>query len=372
MSTSPPSKILRKDPVAEPAIETGAAEPIRVMLVDDSLTVRTVFKRMIDREQDLTIVATAGTAEQALLSLRSQVADVILLDLEMPGMGGLEALPKLIERSNNAQILVVSSLTDHGAEATLTALSMGAADTMLKPRPGGFDDDYRDALLEKVRALGGQEGTRTPAPKKPASKAASKKASKRPEVVAIGASTGGIHALNIFLRALPTKFDLPILITQHLPDSFVPVFARQIELAAGRETVLADEGVTVQPGRIIIAPGNGHMNVRKSGSQIVTSLSYESVSSGCMPSVDPMFKSCVDAFEGRVAAVLLSGMGRDGTIGANMVAEAGGIVLAQDEASCAVWGMPRTVSEEGTAIATAPPQELAAHLEKYAAVPAWQ
>ena len=372
MSARPPSKILRKDPIAQPSGADSKAAPIRVMLVDDSLTVRTVFKRMIDREPDLTITATAGTAEQALMSLRSQIADVILLDLEMPGMGGLEALPKLLERSNNAQILVVSSLTDRGAEATLTALSMGAADTMLKPRPGGFDDEYRDALLEKVRALGGQEGKSTAAPKKTPLKAVSKAASKRPEVVAIGASTGGIHALNLFLRALPAEFDLPILITQHLPDSFVPVFARQIEMAAGRETVLADEDVAVQPNRIIIAPGNGHMNLRKSGTQVVTSLSYEAVTSGCMPSVDPMFKSCVQAFDGRVAAVLLSGMGRDGTAGANMVAEAGGIVLAQDEESCAVWGMPRTVSEEGTAIVTAPPEKLAAHLEKYAAVPAWQ
>ena len=330
---------------------------VRVMVIDDSLTVRTVFSRMIDRQADLAVIAQSGTAEQALMVLRSTKVDVILLDLEMPGMGGLEALPKILETARGTQVLVVSSLTTDGAEATLSALQMGAADTMLKPRPGGFNDDYRTSLLGKIRALGGKPAPATEAaapiaPPRP-------RTAKPPRVVAIGASTGGIHALNLFLRRLPVSFELPILITQHLPESFIPVFARQMETAANREAVLADEGVVIAPRRIVIAPGHGHMIVRRSGKDFVTGLAHHPVKSGCRPSVDPMFETLAEAYDGHVAAVLLSGMGRDGTEGAEAIAAAGGAVYAQNEATCAVWGMPRAVSERGIACAVCPPEDLA-------------
>lgn len=350
---------------AEMRASSGA---VRVMLVDDSLTVRTVFSRMIDRESDLAVVAEAGTAEKALFTLRSTQVDVILLDLEMPGMGGLEALPMLLEAASGAHVLVVSSLTEDGAEHTLTALSIGAADTMLKPRPGGFNDDYRDALLTKIRALGGREtesGGTTSSQTGANDAVPTGRSPRAPRIVAIGASTGGIHALNLFLRRLPHDFDLPILITQHLPESFIPVFARQMELAAGREAVLAEDGTAIRRGRIVIAPGNGHMTARRigepsaAGSGVVTAIAHDPAPSGCMPSVDPMFESLAVAFDGHVAAVLLSGMGRDGTLGAEKVHCAGGTVYAQDEASCAVWGMPRSVSERGLARAVCPPEGLA-------------
>ena len=358
--------VLRTDR-AEPGLgvissQKPAPGSVRVMVIDDSLTVRTVFSRMIDREADLAVVAQAGTAEQALMVLRSSKVDVVLLDLEMPGMGGLEALPQILQTGGGAQVLVVSSLTADGAEATVSALRMGAADTMLKPRPGGFNEDYRGNLLGKIRALGGK----TPAPETTAGNASKPFALplrqadlKRPKVVAIGASTGGIHALNLFLRRLPASFELPILITQHLPESFIPVFARQMENAANREAVLANEGVAIRPRRIVIAPGNGHMIVRRSGGEIVTGLAHHPVKSGCRPSVDPMFETLADAYDGHVAAVLLSGMGRDGTEGAERIAAAGGAIYAQNEATCAVWGMPRAVAERGIACAVCPPEELA-------------
>ncbi len=345
---------------------------VRVMVIDDSLTVRTVFSRMIDREADLAIVAHAGTAEQALMVLRSTNVDVVLLDLEMPGMGGLEALPAILEAARGGKVLVVSSLTADGAEATLSALQMGAADTMLKPRPGGFDEDYRGSLLGKIRALGGKAPPFTARPLPVSRAPATRGAPKRPKVVAIGASTGGIHALNLFLRRLPSSFGLPILITQHLPDSFIPVFARQMETAANREALLADEGVALAPGRIIIAPGHGHMIVRKNGTQIVTGLAHHPVRSGCRPSVDPMFETLAEAYDGEVAAVLLSGMGRDGTEGAERIAATGGGVYAQDEATCAVWGMPRAVAESGIACAVCPPEELADKIVAAAGVASWR
>lgn len=346
---------------------------VHVMVIDDSLTVRTVFSRMIDREADLAIVAQAGTAEQALMVLRSTRVDVILLDLEMPGMGGLEALPKILELGRGAQVLVVSSLTADGAEATLSALQMGAADTMLKPRPGGFNEDYRSGLLGKIRALGGKApAVQLPAPAARSPLAAPRATPKRPKIVAIGASTGGIHALNLFLRRLPASFELPILITQHLPESFIPVFARQMETAANREAVLAGDGVAVTPRRIVIAPGHGHMIVRRRGADVVTALVDHPVKSGCRPSVDPMFETLADVYDGHVAAVLLSGMGRDGTEGAERIAAAGGGIYAQDEASCAVWGMPRAVSEQGIACAICSPEELADRVVAAAGAAPWR
>ena len=348
--------------------ETPPKRVVRIMIVDDSLTVRTVFTRMLQREDDMRLVTTANTAERGIEALASHEVDVIMLDLEMPGMGGIEALPKLQKAAPKAQILVISSLTADGAEHTVKALSLGAADTMLKPRPGGFNDEYRDTLLGKIRALAGVDAA---AAKPVAPVAPPKRLGKRPQVVAIGASTGGIHALNLFLRKVPENFELPILITQHLPDSFIPVFAKQMEMAARRPAVLADEGVEIRKGQIVIAPGHGHMVVRKSGGRHVCGLAYHPVKSGCMPSVDPMFETLAEAYEGQVAAVLLSGMGRDGTEGAQAIAAAGGSIFAQNAETCAVWGMPRAVTEMGLAAAVLPPEELAEKVLSSAGADAW-
>ena len=353
--------------------DTSASEApdtrIKVMLVDDSLTVRTVFSRMLAKEADLNVVASASTAERGLDELRAHSVDVILLDLEMPGMGGLEALPKILELSPATKVLVISSLTAEGAEHTVEALRMGAADTMLKPRPGGFNDDYRDQLLGKIRALKGiapEDAARAVA------RPAVRRAGKHPQMIAIGASTGGIHALNLFLRKLPKDFELPILITQHLPSSFIPVFARQMEVASGREAILADDGVEIRRGNLIIAPGHGHMTVHRKGGRFVTGLAYHPVKSGCMPSVDPMFETLAEACDGEVAGVLLSGMGRDGTDGAEAIVKAGGSIYAQDAHSCAVWGMPRAVTEMGLASAALPPEELAEAVLASAGAQAWR
>ncbi|WP_247712194.1 chemotaxis-specific protein-glutamate methyltransferase CheB [Qipengyuania qiaonensis] len=362
--------LLRSDSSVADTPRKLCADPVRVMIVDDSLTVRTVFSRMIKLEHDMSVVATASTAESGIAELAAANPHVMLLDLEMPGMGGIEALPKILEAAPETKVLVISSLTADGAEATVKALSLGAADTMLKPRPGGFNDDYRSNLLGKIRALKGikpEEAARVVA-----TAPLTRSATKAPQVVAIGASTGGIHALNLFLRQVPKNFDLPILITQHLPASFIPVFANQMEMAADRQTVLADEGVEIQRGRIYIAPGHGHMVVRKSAGRHVLGLAYHPVKSGCTPSVDPMFETLAEAFDGHVAGVLLSGMGRDGTEGAQSIVAAGGTVFAQNAETCAVWGMPRAVTELGLAAAVLPPAELADKLIASAGASAWK
>jgi two-component system chemotaxis response regulator CheB len=367
-----------KHPLKNKPHKDRGGKPVRVMIVDDSLTVRTVFSRMIEGDPALSLVTTASNAERAIALLREKPVDVILLDLEMPGMGGLEALPRILSTASNAQVLVVSSLTEDGAEHTLAALSMGAADTMPKPRPGGFDDAYRASLLAKIHALGGLDSeprsTEISAaqPSAPVNSAVESHHRKTPEVVAIGASTGGIHALNIILRGLPRKFDLPILVTQHLPASFIPVFARQVEMAAARRAVIADDGTEIRRGEIAVATAHGHMVIDRQGDRLIARTSNSPARSGCLPSVDPMLASLAHSTRGHAIGVILSGMGRDGVEGAAELAASGGIILAQDAESSAVWGMPGAVAKAGLASAILPPERLLKEVLAIAGVSAWR
>lgn len=344
--------------------------PIHIMVVDDSMTARTVFSRIITDEDDMMLIAEAATAEEALEILSVSTVDVILLDLEMPGMGGLHALPKMIAAAPEARIMVVSTLTVEGAEPTVAALSLGAADTLAKPRPGAFDRDYRDRLLGKIRALGGtalQAAIPTAERKRPAAplRGVSRE---RPHVLAIGSSTGGIHALGQLFSALPAKIGVPILVTQHLPSSFMDAFARQLRNASGRPAVLAHEGSALLPDQILIAPGHAHVTVVERGGHYKIKLDTAPAASGCMPSVDPMLASIADAMGPHALGVILSGMGRDGTEGAHKVAAAKGTIFAQDEASCAVWGMPGSVAMAGLASAILPPDQIAGRVAQCAKV----
>lgn len=336
------------------------------MIVDDSLTVRTILQRMVTSDPSMRIVGTASSAERAIAQLGNTPADVVLLDLEMPGIGGLMALPTILKTAGNAQVLVVSSLTVDGAEATISALSMGAADTLLKPRPGEFSEDYRGQLLSKIRALGIVSGETakdnsdirpSASDRSPQRTAAAR--GKRPEVLAIGASTGGIHALNVMLRRVTPDFDLPIVITQHLPASFVPVFARQIESACARRTVIAENGTEIRRGEVVIANGHGHMVVRRVGNRLVTAVSREPARSGCMPSVDPMLSSLARACNGQALAIILSGMGTDGLHGARELSDLGGTIYIQDAETSAVWGMPGAIAKADLASLIASPEKLA-------------
>ena len=178
-------------------------------------------------------------------------------------------------------------------------------------------------------------------------------------LLAIGASTGGIHALGTFFTALPDRIGVPILVTQHLPPAFMTVFARQLSLAAKREAVVAEDGTDLLPDRIVVAPGEAHLLVDEVNGKLVARLLKTKVASGCMPSVDPMLSSAAAVLGCGALGVILTGMGRDGAEGARRLVEAGGLVMAQDEASSAVWGMPRAVADAGLACAILPPEKLA-------------
>src|SRR5688572_14864800 len=356
MGTAP--RIAVRDP-ARPS----AADPVRVLVVDDSPTVRAVFARLIEAEADLEVAASEESAERALATLLQTSPDVILLDLDMPGIGGLDAMPQMIELASPARVLVVSSLTVRGAEQTLSALSLGAADTLAKPKPGQFDKDYRATLLRKIRLLG-RVAKRAREKAAPAAQPPLRPHPKElPHLIAIGASTGGIHALGQLLGALSPRVQLPILVTQHLPGSFMDPFVRQLCAASGRPTVVASEGMRITSGRILVAPGDAHMTVASdSDGKIVVRLQDGPVTSGCRPSVDPMFESCARLDGPHALGVVLSGMGRDGAEGAARIVRAGGTIMAQDAATSAVWGMPGAVASAGLASAVLPPEQIAARI----------
>lgn len=335
---------------------------IRVLVVDDSVTVRAVFSRVVGSEADLELAAALPNAEEALDFLVSERVDVILLDLEMPGMGGFGAMPKMLERAREAKIMVVSSLTADGAEQTVEALRLGAADTLQKPQSGGFTPEYREKLLDKIRALGRRPLRRQTQDGAAGTPALALRSASRDKalVLAIGASTGGIHSLSQLFVALPEQIGVPILVTQHLPASFIDAFAQQLADVAQRETAIAENGTELLPDRIILAPGDAHMTVDAKGERI--KLDRGPVPTGCMPSVDPMLASIGQAFGRHALGVVLTGMGRDGTTGAHELVMEGGTVLVQNEASSAVWGMPGSIARAGYAAAILHPYDLAARI----------
>jgi len=343
--------------------QTGPAhqrKPIRLMIVDDSMVARAVLSRMIDADGNFEIVGVAGTAEDAIEALGQVMVDIVLLDLEMPGVGGLKSIPKILEAAKGAKVLIVSSLAEEGAEETVAALALGAADTLPKPGTGRFNGRFSEVLLGKLRELGyaDRESIRAVAPKPPAGQLL-RQSDAQLQLLAIGASTGGIHALGAFFAELPDRIGVPILITQHLPPAFMTVFARQLSTAARREALVAEDGMKLLPDRIVVAPGEAHLVVDEIGGTLVARLLKTKVASGCMPSVDPMLASAGAIVGAGALGIVLTGMGRDGAEGARRLVEAGGSVMAQDEASSAVWGMPRTVAEAGLACAILPPAKLA-------------
>jgi two-component system chemotaxis response regulator CheB len=334
------------------------------MVVDDSLIVRAAFSRLVSEEPDLEVAAAVSTAEDALALLATERVDVILLDLEMPGIGGLGALPQMIERAREAKIMVVSSLTADGAEQTIEALSLGAADTLQKPATGGFDRSYKEKLLTKIRALGRRPLRRAvPAGGAAANPPMLRSPSReRAAIVAIGASTGGIHSIGQLFGALPLQLGVPILITQHLPASFIPAFAQQLHEISGRQAMPAVNGMPLLPDRILIAPGDAHLTVVAKPSGNVVKLDRTPAASGCMPSVDPMFASVAEIFGGASLGVVLTGMGRDGSDGAQQIAITGGTILVQNEATSAVWGMPGAIARAGLASAILHPRDIAGRI----------
>jgi two-component system chemotaxis response regulator CheB len=342
------------------------------MIVDDSMIARAVLSRMIESDGGFEIAAVAGTAEDAIEALNEGRVDIVILDLEMPGAGGLQSIPKIIRAAAGAKVMIVSSLAEEGAEETVAALALGAADTLPKPGTGRFNGRFSEVLLGKLKALGyasadqeiakarslGSSPALRPMPTDPI------------DVLAIGASTGGIHALGVLFHTLPKRIGVPILVTQHLPAPFMSVFARQLGAAARREALVAEDGMALLPDRIILAPGDAHLTLDTAADEPVVRLLQGRSASGCMPSLDPMLSSVAAVFGRGALGVVLTGMGRDGVDGAARIVASGGSILAQDEASSAVWGMPKAVVDAGLASAVLPPDKLARRIAARTVEPA--
>jgi two-component system chemotaxis response regulator CheB len=339
------------------------ADPIRVLIVDDSVVSRAIITRLVEAGERMVVSGAVGTVAAALAFLARETVDVILLDVALPGVDGLTALPDVLNAGQGARIVVVSSSAGDGAATTVQALALGAADTLEKPATSGLSAEFGRQLVDRIGRLFDRPSPRrsmpaiVPAVASVPIPAATGRAASDFDIVAIGASTGGIHALGQLLRVVPPRFAAPIMVTQHLPVSFMTYFAAQLALMAGRPCDVAVDRLRVRPGRVIVAPGDGHLRcVALPEGGAAVRLTAETVASGCLPSVDPMFASLAEIFGPRLLAVVLSGMGRDGAEGVQRVKARGGCVIVQDQASSVVWGMPGAVAAQGHADAILPPE----------------
>jgi len=326
------------------------------MIVDDSATIRGLLTRWIGSDPALSVVAMVNNGRAAVEQIKSADPDVVILDIEMPEMDGITALPLLLKACPRAKVIMASSLTRRNAEISLKALSLGATDYVPKPTSvgaGDAADAFRRDLCEKVVALG--RPRRAAARVVPSQGAPIKlraASSMKPQIVAIGASTGGPQALNVVVKALAPQLNVPIVITQHMPATFTAILAETLARHSGLKCVEGADGMMLQAGHVYVAPGDHHMLIKGRGGPIT--LTQTPPENFCRPAVDPMFRSVAAAYGSAVLAVVLTGMGADGREGAKTIAAVNGTVLAQDEATSVVWGMPAAVAHAGVASAVLP------------------
>jgi two-component system chemotaxis response regulator CheB len=356
----------------------AADKPIRVMVVDDAVVARSLVTRWVDAESDMTVAASLRTGREAVEQIERSDPDVVVLDIEMPELDGISALPLLLKKKRDLAVIMASSQTRRGAEVSLRALVLGAADYIPKPdstRDGATSAVFRRELIEKIRHLGRRRRLprQQPAPSlvptldlpsrgrtNPAARGGAQPlaeiatmtlrpfANVLPRALLLGASTGGPQALTMLIEKLPAAVDrAPVLITQHMPPTFTTVLAEHLSRAGGRGAHEAEHGERVLAGGIYVAPGGRHMRVVRDPNGIRIALGDDPPINYCKPSVDPLFSSAAAVWGPAVLAVILTGMGSDGTRGATDIVAAGGSVIAQDEATSVVWGMPRSVAQAG-------------------------
>ena len=379
---------------ASSAANGQPSDPIRVMLVDDSAVVRGLVTRILDEDPGITVVASVGNGQMAISALERNDIDVVLLDIEMPVMDGLTALPKLLQIDPGVKILMQSTLTSKGADVSLRAMEMGAADYIPKPTStrdlaGGMD--FKAELLGKIKALGQARRRNANRPQRPGGAPAPRPAApaaprtpvpihppgplqlrthtiEPPDIIAIGSSTGGPQALFSVLGTMRVgTVRQPIVITQHMPATFTTILAEHISRVSGWTAREAQDNEVITGGRVYIAPGDFHMTVEAKGADRVLRLNKTPPENFCRPAVDPMLRSIAQVYGRRVLVCILTGMGSDGLKGGQVVIQAGGTVIAQDEATSVVWGMPGAVATAGICSAVLPVGDIAPWIIKQAA-----
>jgi two-component system chemotaxis response regulator CheB len=331
---------------------TGAAEA-RVMLCDDSAVIRAALARILGQVPRVQVVGRAADGRAAIAELRrlraeGRAPDVLVLDIEMPVMDGLTALPLLLREDPELRVIVASTLTTRGADIALQALRLGAADTIAKPSAAtlGGDAGFARELTERVLGLARlRRGVRPEAA--PAAGALRPAAPAVPLLLAVGSSTGGPQALFTFLAGLGGGFPLPVVVTQHMPPAFTAMLAQHISRLGAMPCAEAQDGEALLPGRILLAPGDRHLLPQRGPDRLRVALSDGPPENFCRPAVDPMLRAASAACGGRVLVVMLTGMGRDGLDGTRCVVASGGTAIAQDEATSVVWGMPGAIARDG-------------------------
>jgi two-component system, chemotaxis family, protein-glutamate methylesterase/glutaminase len=355
------------------------ARKIKVMIVEDSAVIRSLLTRWLSAEADIEIVGTANNGREGVERAGQMCPDVVLLDIEMPIMDGVTALPGILKAAPMARVIMASTLTQRGGEVTIKALAAGASDYLAKPDAQmASAPDYKRELLFKVRMLGSRAvrasapalsalnlksfapaQTRGAAPVGQKPQLRSVVSTVRPEAIFIGSSTGGPEALKTVVSALVGKVDVPVFITQHMPPLFTKILAEHLSKQTGGKVVEAENDCDAQPGVFYIAPGNRHMVVVPTASGLRIQLNDDEQENFCRPAVDPLFRSAASALGEKALAVVLTGMGHDGREGAKALAAKGAIMIAQDEDTSVVWGMPGAIVRAGLASVAKPIDDIA-------------
>jgi two-component system, chemotaxis family, protein-glutamate methylesterase/glutaminase len=370
-----------------PAKESGldANEAYRVLVVDDSAVIRGLIARALDSHKFIRVVGTASNGQFAVDNLRRTPADVIILDIEMPVMDGITAIPLLKEVDPGVQIIMASTLTQKNADISLKALAVGATDYIPKPTStaemtGAATDSFNRDLVEKVRVLGElarKNGVRMPAnqsrPRTKIVPAVEKKRyalrpmpTAKPDIIAIGSSTGGPQALFEVIKTLGGDLQQPVVITQHMPPSFTTILAEHIAKQCNVVCTEARDGEMLKPRHYYVAPGDYHMLITRKPEGAAVKITKDPQENFCRPAVDPMLRSLVEVYGRKVLAVILTGMGSDGCKGCEVVVNAGGAVVGQDEETSVVWGMPAAVANAGICSAVLPVKEIGAAVRQIA------
>jgi two-component system chemotaxis response regulator CheB len=377
--------------LSAPALPAAPAlgRRIRVMIVDDAVVVRGLFSRWIEAESDLELVASLRSGRDAVAQVEHIAPDIVVLDVNMPELDGIAALPLLLEKKRDLIVIMASTLTRRNAEISLRALSLGATDYIPKPtshQEVAGSDNFRRELIEKIRHLGARARRFHSAPVRNFGTLPAKSSpplqprlpthdhgpielrampSAPPRVLLIGSSTGGPQALNAIVANIASVIEhAPVLITQHMPPTFTAILAEHLARVAKCEVHEGRDGEPVHAGTIYLAPGGKHMSVARNDGIAVIAIDDGPQVNFCKPAVDPLFASAATVWGAKALALVLTGMGSDGLNGAKAIIAAGGAVMAQDETTSVVWGMPGQVAMAGLCSAVLPINDIAPRLTR--------